>query len=175
VLENGQISRAFAVHVHDAVLHGEAVGNLRHLAQQDRRVSHHFNGNGLEPLHRFRAGIQEHAIVGAPDSRLSRGQNHVRGLERGHHVTRRKPLGRQRLRVDVHNNLPFLAAEGRGGGQTGNSEQADTNKIQAVVVELLLGNGVTGNRELRYRNIGGVELNDVGRRHTRGRNAQDGV
>src|SRR5581483_12342312 len=76
---------------------------------------------------------------------------------------------------DVHNYLPFLAAERRRRGQARNGEQADANKVQAIVIKLLLGNGIAGNRELRDRNIGSVELNDVGWRHARGRDAQDGV
>ena len=48
MLEDRQIRGAVAVDVHDIVLDGEGVRNVRHVPQQHRRAAHHLDRNLVE-------------------------------------------------------------------------------------------------------------------------------
>ena len=139
VLEDGEIGRALAVDVHDAALFGIAVRHLGHVSQQNRRRAHDLDRDAAELRHCVRAGVELHRIVGVADPGIARRQNHVRSLQRADYVSGRQPLGGECLRVDVDDDLAFFPAERRGRRKPGNREQADPNEVQAVVVELLLG------------------------------------
>ena len=83
------------------------------------------------------------------------GDQDVAVQERVDHVVGREAFGGAGDRIDVDHDLPRLAAVGRGRRHALDGEQADADEVEAVVEELLLGEGLAGDGQLRDRNIGG--------------------
>src|SRR6266852_410894 len=81
----------------------------------------------------------------------------------------------QRPRIDVHIDLALPASERRRTGKAGNGEQSHPDEIEAVIEDLLFGEGLTGSGQLSHRNVGRVELDDVGWLHSGGSNPQQGA
>ncbi len=175
MLENRQVHRALSIHVHDVGLVGEAVRNAGHVAEQNRRTPDHLDRNRVELLHRRWTGVHQNGVLAVADPGGARGDDHIGRLQRVDHVRRGEPFRRQRPRIDVHVDLALLASERRWARKTGNGEQSHPDEIEPVVEDLLFGEGFAGSGQLSDRDVGGVELDDVGWLHPGGRDPQQGA
>ena len=131
------------------------------------------DGNVLELVHRLGAGIQRHVIFVAADAGGAGRHDHVGVLQRSEHAPRRQTLGAELGRIDIDHDLARLAAEWRGARKAGNGEQLDADEVQRIVGKLLLGQRLAGDGHLHHRHVGGVELDDGGRRHARRHDVHD--
>src|SRR4051794_10123977 len=175
MLQNGQISRTLAVDVHHVGLHCKAVGHLADIAYRYGRAIEYTNRQSIEPVHARGAGIQLHIVLAITQPRRARRHDHVGRLQRVHDIDRGKPFRLQSRLIKVDVDLPRLAAKRTGRGQTWDREQSDADEVQAVVVDLLLGQRLTGQRHLYDRHIRRVELDHTRWLHAWWRATQDRV
>ena len=175
MLQDRQIDRALAVDVHDVGLRREAVAHMADIADGDRHAVEHADRQRVEALHRRGAGVELHVVGAVADPRRAGGHDHVGRLQRGHHVVQRKALGRQSGRIDIDIDLPLLAAERPRRRQARNGEQLHPDEVQAVVVDLLLGQRLRRHRQLHHRHVRSIELDHRRRLHPGRRAAQDRV
>jgi hypothetical protein len=89
-------------------------------------------------------------------------QDELLTAKRRQHVARRKPLGLQQLRVEIHHHLTRFASVRKRNRSTRNSDQLRTREVQRKVVHLRLGQTIPGETELRNEYGGSVVVNDQG-------------
>ncbi len=80
MLQDRQIDRALAVDVHDVGLRGEAVTDMRHIAQGDRGAVEDADRKGIEAINRARTGIQLHVVFPLANARGTGGHDDIGGL-----------------------------------------------------------------------------------------------
>ena len=88
--------------------------------------------------------------------RRAGGQDQVLVADGVDHIAGRQPLGLQRVQVQVDLHLALLAAVGVGNGGAVDGDQLGADEVQAVVVELLLGEPLPGEAKLQDGNARGV-------------------
>src|SRR5258708_8794733 len=84
--------------------------DLRHVAHVDHRSVHLFERYVVEATDRLNSTVETDGIVLLADPRLARGKSEVLGIDGIADVAGRKSLGLKRLRIDIHHDLPRLAA-----------------------------------------------------------------
>ncbi len=171
--EHAQQRGALAVLAHDVGLHREAVVDLRHVAHVDCRAVDDLDRQVVEAADDIGTAIELHQVLALIDFHRAGGQGQVLGVERVGNILGRDAVGVHRLRVDVHHDLPRLAAVGQrhAGALHGGELLAD--EVEVVVVEFLLGERLAGDRELEYRHAAGAVTDDQRRRDVGRQNAQD--
>ena len=142
VLQDGKVSRAPAIDVDDVVLHGIAVRDFRHVAQQDRHSIRDAQRHLVELVHRRRARVHGYVVFRRTDTRRTGWNQNVRTLQSTDDVVRRNALRCHQLRIQVHHDLAQAAAERRRHGQPGDGEQLYAHEVERVVENAALGNGL---------------------------------
>ncbi len=158
VLDDAEQHRAPPVLAHDVLLHQPAVVHLAHVLHEDGGAVHHLDRDVVEVVDAGRCGVGAHRILRIADLRGARRQGQVLGIDRVHHVERREPLGDEFRRIEVDHDLAVLAARGRRQGNTRNRRQLLAHPVDAIVVELLLVQGIRAQADLQHRHARGVEL-----------------
>jgi hypothetical protein len=105
MLQDRQIDRALAIDVHHVRLSGETVGDLADIADGHRHIIENADRQGIESLHRGRAGVHLHVVFAVPEACGSRRYNDIGRLQGIHHINRRKALGFQSRLIKVDDDL----------------------------------------------------------------------
>ncbi len=113
------------------------------------------------------AAFKPDVVLGGADLGRAAGLDDVLLIQRVQHVCGREAFGLQALGVEVDHDRALLAAVDVGDDGAGNGDQLRPDEVQAVVVELLLGEALAGKAELKNGNAGGGEIDDLRRKNAR--------
>ena len=106
--------RAFSIHVDNVRLRRKTVPHVGHIVDINGAAPYCLNRQIVEFAYRGRSAIHVHLVLKRPDLRRARRQNQILQGNGVDHVQRRKPFRLQRRRVQIHLDLPLLAAIGVG-------------------------------------------------------------
>ena len=99
-------------------------------------------------------------------------QYQVLQIHRVHHVGGRQTLRLKQRRIQIDHHLGLFAAVGIRNRRAGYRDELGSQKIQAEVVELLLGEALPGKRKLDDRHGRSAEVEDQGGLRAGGQLAQ---
>ena len=133
---------------------------MAHVAHVDDGAVDVLHGQVVEGGHRVRTAVEAHPIFLWPKLHGARGQRQVLEVHRVADVGRGDTLGQQRLRIEVHHDLPRLAAIRQRQRDAGDRRDLLADAVDAVVVELRLRERLGAQRQLDDRHARGAVLND---------------
>ena len=146
---------------------GIAVAHMGHVADVDHRAVHRLDGQVVQVVDHRGRGVGLDRVLEAVDLHGARGRDQVLRGDGVDHIGGRKPLGLQRVQIEVHLNLALLAAVGKGRLRALDGGQLGADVVLAQIVQLLLVQALAGKPQLQHGNAGGVVLDDEGRRGAR--------
>ncbi len=158
---------AVAVLSHDVRLRNAAVADGSDVVEIDRRSIHLTQRQVADARQRDRRGVDVDVVLVLTDLRRASGQDDVLRRHRVQHIDRRKPLRLQQLRVEIQHDGTLFAAVHVGNDGARNRDQLRPDEVQAEIVQLLLGEPLPGESELKNRYGGGAEVDDLRRQDAR--------
>ena len=150
-LVRGHQHSALPVRADDVGLRRKTVADMGYFAHVDRCAVHAPDRQIVQARDGLRAAVHFHRVLQGPHFRRARGENQVLRVDRIHDVIRRKTLGLQCLRVDIHGNEPLFAAVREGQRRALHGRQLRANEIIPVVEQGLFAQGVAGQSDLDDR------------------------
>ena len=118
----------------------------------DGRAVDGLDGKIVETLDRGGRTVGFHLVVDVPHLHIARRQDDVLGADRIHDIGGGEAVRLQLLRVDVDLHLALLAAIGKGQSRALHRSELRPDKVLAEVIELLLGEPISGEPQLQYGN-----------------------
>ena len=103
----------------------------------------------------------------AGELRGARRQNQVLQIQRVRDIDRRKLLGVQLVEIQIHHDLPVLAAERIGNGRALHGAERRADEVVRQIEDFLLLQRLAAQPELQDRNAGRVVLQNLRREHPR--------
>src|SRR5712692_3985053 len=159
---------ALTVRQNDVGLRGKPVAHVSDVLHVNRRAVDGFDREIVEFLDGLRAAIHLHVVLEGAELRRSRGENQVLRVDRVYDINGGKPLGLECRGIDINADDALLAAVGERRGGTRHGRELRTDKIVAVIEELLLAHRVAGQADLNDRH-GRRRIDDHQRRRGSGR------
>ena len=138
-LEHGDQHAAQAIVADDVGLRREAVAHVGHVPKIDRRAADLLDRKVVQFLDGSGCAVEIDVVFKLTDLRRAGRQYQVLQIHRVHHIGRRQALRLQQRRVQIDHHLALFAAVGIRDRRAGNRDELGAQKIQADVVELLLG------------------------------------
>src|ERR1700759_225365 len=114
----------------------------------------------VEPCNRAGRAVGLHLIFIGANLQCARGQNQVLVGYGSRDIARRQPLGLQLMQIEIHLHLALLASVRIGHSRAANGDELRPDEVEAVVVELLLGEALAGDAELQNGNARGAVIDD---------------
>ena len=148
------------IHPHDIGLGRETIANVAHVADIDGRITDRLDGQLVQFVDGLRTPVDIDVILKKADLRSAGGQHQVLVADGVHHIHRREALRLKCRRVEIDLDLTLFSAVRKGYGGSLHGHQASADKVDAVIVDLLLGKRLSRKGK----------LNDG---HTRGRVGDD--
>src|SRR5712692_1332383 len=142
---------ALTVRQNDIGLRGKPVAHVSDVLHVNRRAVHGVDREIVEFLDGLRAAIHLHVVLEGAELRRSRGENQVLRVDRVYDINGGKPLGLECRGIDINADDALLAAVGERRGGTRHGRELRTDKIVAVIEELLLAHRVAGQADLNNR------------------------
>jgi hypothetical protein len=158
---------AASIHAHDVGLRGVTVAHMGHVADIDDRPVDRADGQVVQLIDDLRSGVGFDRVLEAVDLHGAGGNDQILRGDGVDHIDRRKPLGLQRVQVQIHLNLARLAAVGEGRLRALDGGQRNADGVRSQVVQLLLVQPLTREAEHQHGHAGGVVLHDERRRGAR--------
>ncbi len=166
---------ALAVDAHDVGLRRETVAHMGNVVDVDDGSIHALDGKIVQALDRRRGAIGGQLVLERSHLHGSGRQNQILGADGVDHVVGGKSSGLQRLHIQIHLHLPLLAAVGIGAFSALDGGKLGADEIQAVVVQLLFGEALTGKTKLQNGHARRGVGDDQGRGCSLGELAQLGL
>ncbi len=146
--------------MHHALLRRGAVAHMADVAQVDGRAVHLLHRQVVQLLDGGDRVVELHHILQRPELHEAGRGDLVLGGDGVGHVLRRQALGLQRLGIQVHLDLPDLAAIGVGNRRSRHRRQHRAHEVLRGVQHLLLGQRRRRGRQLQDRHGRGVVVQD---------------
>ena len=156
-------------------LHRKAIAHLRDVTDIDHGAVHLPDRKVVEGCHNLGTAVQSHAVFPRADLRAAGRQDQVLRIHGVRHIGRGQAFGEQRLLVEIHHDLPGLAAVGQRHLSALDGGQLRADKIEAVIVELRFGERRAAGGDLNDRHIACAVLHDQRRLNAGRQHAQDGL
>ena len=139
LLHHRQERRPLAVHLDDVVLDLVGVLGVADVADAHHRaVGRRLERNPVDVGHVPELAVREDRVVVRPDLHVARRQNQVRVVDGAHHVHRAHLVRLELRRIDVHHDLPVLAAERLRHRRAGHARQLVADRELPDVAQLRL-------------------------------------
>src|SRR5581483_6720299 len=175
VLDDGEQRTAAAVLANDIGLHGEAVPDMRHVLDEDRRAVDRLDGQVVQGGDQAGTAVEHDLVFAVADLRGSRRQNQVLRVDGVRDIGGRQMVGIERIRVEVHHDLPRLPPERQRERGALDRGELGADEIQTVIVELLLSERVAVEAQLEDGHARGVVFDHVGREDSGRKNSKNGL
>ena len=147
--------------------------NLRDIPHIHSGSAHFANRHVVDGIHCLRTAVQPDTVLAVAHFGGTGGQDQILSVERIAHVSRGNSFGEQRLWIEIHHNLPGLAAHWQQNGRALHRSQLRPDEVCAVIVQLLLRQPLSANGQLQDGNAGSVIPDDKRRGHVRRHDAQN--
>ncbi len=128
-----------------------AVANVGHVLDVDGRVPNGSDRQIVQFLNCLRSPIHVHLVFVRANLGGPGGKNQVLNINGIHDVERRQAFRLQSGRIQVNLDLALLAAVRIRNGNSINRDEANTQKIQANVAQLLFAQALAGKGKLQNR------------------------
>ncbi len=165
-LHDRQQRAAHAVLAHGILLRREAVVNLRHVAQINRRAIHNLDWQAVQVINQARIGIHGNIVFGSANFRRAAGQNYILRVDGVDDILGDQIFRLQRGQAQIHRDDAGFAAVRPGNHCAARAGQPDANLVGGHVKKLLLRHFRTAETVLQNRHRGGVVLDDQRRLHS---------
>ncbi len=149
VLQHVHQAGALAIHADDIGLRGKTVAHVGNVVHVDDGAVHALDGNIVQRLDGSGGAIGGELVLERAHLDGSRGQDQILRAYGVDHVAGGESPGLQGLEVEIDLHLPLLAAVGIGTRSALDGRQLGADEIQPEVIELLLGETLTGQTKLQ--------------------------
>jgi len=120
-------------------LRRESITHVGHVTNVDGGIPNPFDGRSFNSATVCGLPLQIDVILELADLRSAGGKNQILGADGIYDVVRRQTFGLECVGIEIHLHLALFAAVRVGNRGPGNGHQPGSDKVRAVVEELLLG------------------------------------
>ncbi len=172
MLQNGEINRRLPIHTHDIALYLRGIRRLADVGHEHRGIPDRLQREPIDVRQRLDLAIGIQVVIVRPDLHIPCRQDQVRLVDGAHDVHDAQLVCLELQRVDIHHDLPILAAEGLRYRRARHIGDLIADVVLTQVAQLRLLEPLPLQSHQAYRQTGGVEFQHHRRQRARRQFAQ---